>query len=66
MKTMERRTAPLSRELIMPAYGDQRSSPNRKIDNAMMAKIILGVHAAIQAGITPERPSDEVSPKASQ
>lgn len=45
---------------------DQRSSPKRKIDSAIVVKIRLGVQAAIHAGMIPERPSDDVSPIESQ
>ena len=42
------------------------SSPKRKIERAIVAKVKLGSHAASQAGIIAERPSEDVSPSASQ
>ncbi len=44
----------------------QRSSPNRKIDSAISENITLGSHAAVHAGISPERPKEDVIPNASQ
>jgi hypothetical protein len=43
-----------------------RSSPNRKSAEAIVAKVMLGSHAANQAARTPERPSDDVIPEAGQ
>jgi hypothetical protein len=43
-----------------------RSSPNRKIDSAIIVNMKLGIHAATTAGSNPERPSDDVIPSDSQ
>src|SRR5277367_3513981 len=44
----------------------QRSSPNRKIEIAIIANMKFGIHAATTAGSSPERPSADVIPSAVQ
>ena len=46
--------------------GGQRSSPNRKIEIAIIANMKFGIHAAIGGGSSPERPSADVIPSAVQ
>ena len=47
-------------------FAAHRSSPNRKIDPAIVTNTRSLTEAAIQAGIRPERPSEAVSPSTSQ
>src|SRR5580692_5575725 len=53
--------------LILAApWLDQRSSPNRKIEIAIIANMKFGIHAATGAGKSAERPSADVIPSAVQ
>jgi len=56
----------LSQSICTRAPRRQRSSPNRNIATAIIANMKFGIHAAIAAGSSPERPSADVIPSAVQ